>query len=171
MPVPSQAGPQPAAPTSGPAQNPLAALLRQRAAPIQKPAPTHAQTVAALMHLSAVQEMLGLTQLPELGKANIRPEIYDATAELMAQGLVTLPQVMTEIRNIPADPPGQRTWVTTHLRNIALAKEQILSDHAQAFPGNGDVQSEMASIPPQDQSVSHVDNMKSIVNHYSGRRR
>lgn len=172
-PVIPQPGPPPAAPTSAPAGSPLAGLLaQQQGQPQQKPAPNQQQTVAALMHLTAVQkEMEKLSNLPGIGKENIRPEIFDTTAELMGRGLFTLPQVMNEIKTIPSDPPGQRNWVMTHLRNVVLAQKQILADHAQAFPGTGDAQGEVAASAQPYDPDSHADLMKSLATHYSGRKR
>lgn len=177
QPVAPPPGPAPAAPTSAPAPSPnaLASLLQGGAGPgqlPQRPTPNHQQTVAALVHLQAVQKAMdGLSRLPGLGKENIRPEIFDATADLMGQGMFTLPQVMNEIKAIPADPPGQKQWVLQHLQQISAAQKQILMDHAQGNPGSGDFATEMANLPAGDDSGSHVDTMKSVVDHYSTRRR
>lgn len=170
-----QGAPPGAAPGGG--GNPLAALLQgggaQGGVPGQggPPAPSHAQTVAALTHLQAVQKSMdGLSRLPGIGKENIRPAIFDSIAELLSQRLFTLPQVMTEIKSIPSDPPGQRNWVLTHLRQISEAQKQLLMDHAQGSPGTGDLASELANSQ-MDPSQSHTDMMGSVADHYSGRRR
>lgn len=171
--VPPQPGPPPAAPTSAPSASPLAGLLQQQQAQqAQKPAPNQQQTVAALVHLTAVQkEMEKLANLPDIGKENIRPEIFDVTAELMGRGLFTLPEIMNEIKTIPSDPPGQRVWVMTHLKNASLAQKQILADHAQAFPGTGDAAGEVAASPIDYDPDTHTDVMRDLAAHYSGRRR
>lgn len=153
---------------------PLAGLLQQGGgAPAQAgpPAPSHAQTVAALTHLQAVQKQMdALSRLPGIGKENVRPQIFDSIAELLSQRMFTLPQVMTEIKTIPADPPGQRNWVLAHLRQISEAQKQILMDHAQGNPGTGDLPTELAASQ-QDPAKSHTDMMGELVGHYSGRRR
>jgi hypothetical protein len=166
-------GPAPAtAPPPGAGGNPLAGLLQGGGAPAQRPAPTHTQTVAALTHLQAVQRtMAKLSRLPGIGKQNIRPDIFDATADLMGRAMLTLPQVMNELKNIPADPPGQKQWVLQHLNDVMEAQHQILNDHAQAFPGSGDFATEMANLPPQVAPQSHIEMMGDVANHYVGKRR
>lgn len=160
-----------AAPGGG--ASPLAGLLQQGQAPTQAgpPAPSHAQTVAALTHLQVVQKQMdALSRLPGIGKENIRPAIFDSIAELLSQRMFTLPQVMTEIKTIPADPPGQKNWVLTHLRQTSEAQKQILMDHAQGNPGTGDLPTELAASQ-QDPAKSHTDMMGELVGHYAGRRR
>jgi len=172
MSMPPPAGPQPAAPNSGPAPGPMAGLLNQQAQqPAQKPAPDTKQTIATLMHLQASQkEFEQLSQLPDVGKENVRPAIFDAMASMMAKGFVTLPQVMNEMRNIPADPPGQKQWILTHLKNAVQAQQMVLSDHGQAFPSSGDALADLPASPAEDDG-SHADMMSGVAAHYVGRRR
>jgi hypothetical protein len=128
--------------------------------------------VAALTHLQAMQRtMAKLSRLPGIGKENIRPAIFDASADLLGRAMLSLPQVMNEIKSIPADPPGQKQWVLQHLNDVMEAQRQILSDHAQAFPGSGDFATEMANLPPQVAPQSHVEMMGDVANHYVGKRR
>lgn len=135
--------------------------------PQQRPTISHAQTVATLNHLQAFQSQFKrLAKNPKLGKENIRPEIFNATADLIGEGWITLPQVMNEIKSLPIDPPGQKKWVMQHLANTMVARSQILADHAASNPPMPSMADQQARYVPK--SNAHADLMSEVARNYKG---
>lgn len=154
--------------------NPAAGLMQpggqpgQPQQPAQRPPMSHAHTVAVLNHLQAfTSQFKRLSRNPKLGKENIRPEIFYATADLMGEGWITLPQVMNEIKSLPTDPPGQKKWVLQHLANTMVARSQVLADHAVSGPPpSGNFQQEQTNFTPK--SDAHANLMSEVARNYKG---
>jgi len=137
----------------------------------QPPAPDHAQTVAAITHLGEFQRRFrALQAIPDIGKASIRGEVIDMMADVMGDGLVTLPQVMSQLKTFPSDPLAQKQWVDKHYQNTAQALQTILAQHAQAFPRTG-----LEPVPPMTGkggvAQNHATMMGALVDHYKSRTR
>lgn len=160
-------------PTPG-ASSAIAQIMKSPAGqqqPGQPPKLSHAQTTAVLFHLQSVGKQLQrLATNPGLGKENIRPAIFDATADMLGQGLFTLPQLMNEIKSLPTDPPGQKKWVMQHLQNIPLAMHQVLDDHRQtAPPGSGNFGQEAQTFAPGGEAApAHSELMSQVAQAYKG---
>ena len=102
---------QPSAPQpqGAPQGNPLQRIApAMGGAPMQQPAPTQAQTVAAVRRLSAVQEaMRSVMSADGFGRTNQRPKILDEASKLMAAKVLSLPEIMQSIGDVPDDPLAQ----------------------------------------------------------------
>lgn len=148
----------------------MAALGSRAAAQPQSPQLSHQMTVAAITHFQAVKKQLTrLAANPGLGKENIRPAIFNATADLLGEGFFTLPQLMNEIKSLPVDPPGQKKWVMQHLSNVTLAQHQVLDDHRANAQGSGDFASEAQGFAPVGVGAPvHSDLMSQVSRAYKG---
>lgn len=148
----------------------LSALLQQRQGPGQgrpgqRPAPNYEQTVAALHHLTQFhRRWTELLSDPEIGKKNLRPELTDMMADVMGEGLATLPQVMTLLSGFPSEPLAQRQWVQKHSDNDLKAIDMILAQHAAAFPRSGDPMRD-GPIPGPSKS-DHLDVIGGLMKNY-----
>lgn len=127
--------PQSGAPQGGPVQ--------------QRPAPSHAQTVATLLHLHAFEQMYrGLAAMPELGKNNIRPKIIDGVVNLVSERFISAGQAAQLMGGVPDDPPEQKKWVMQHFAKDRAAEAILLAHHAQGSPeGIGYDETPMAGRP------------------------
>jgi hypothetical protein len=167
MPPQGAGGPQPQGGQGQPNQLGaiMAALQQAPQMPQGQPSPSHEQTSAALWHLHEVQRYMGaLLARPGVGTTNMRPAIFDAVSKMLADGLFTLPQLMNELKSLPADPKGQKQWIVQHLTHARQAQLQILNDHRQTAQGTGDWASEQAANPPSGRE--HLDIMNDLRSHY-----
>jgi hypothetical protein len=126
----------------------------QAAGPQGVPAPTHAQTVAALRHFHAVMgELRGLATNPDLGKANVKSSIIDGTTKLVSQRMMSPGQAVEMLASVPDKPYQQKMWVAQHLQNAMLARAAVLMHHAVAFAGTPPQQAPSADSHQQDLSA------------------
>jgi hypothetical protein len=101
------------------------------------PAPSHAQTVAALRHFHAIQQQLDLLlKNPDLGKSSIKTAIIDGTTRLVAERILSAPEAVAQLSNVPDDPQAQRKWVQTTMQQTYQANEAILA-HRQSAVASG----------------------------------
>jgi hypothetical protein len=137
----------------------------------QQPAPTHEETVAALHHTSIVsKELMGLLRDPALGKKDARSQIVDASLELVAKGIATVPAIVEQIKGLPADPQGQLNWVKGHLLANQLAQFAVLEHYRAANPPTlepWDTEKQRIHVKSKK---SHGDIIKGLVDHYRGPR-
>src|ERR1700693_2568973 len=113
--------------------SPLQELLAQQQQQAPAP-PTREQIVATIKHFQAVKkQFMPIAMNTGLGKENLRPKIFDATATLLGEGIFTLPQAINGTKDLPTDPPGQKKWILQHLQNIQQAERMIL-EHYSAGP-------------------------------------
>ena len=97
--------------------------------PPQKTSITKQQLIAGLHHLNAFQKQFSpILKNPDLGKSNIRPKIFDASATLIGQGIFSVPEVMNGIKDLPDDPIGQKKWLEKIVTNAMLAEKKLISD-------------------------------------------
>lgn len=72
--------------------------------------------VTALTHTTEVSKaLMTLFGDPELGKKDARLRFLDAALELMQKDLITVPEVVEQIKSLPADPQEQVQWVNSYL--------------------------------------------------------
>jgi hypothetical protein len=136
---------------------------QQGAAPQQQaPAPNHAQTVAALRHLTALkQELVTLLKNPDLGKADMRSAIIDGVTKLVADRVVPPSAAVQKLATVPETPFQQKKWVENDYAQNAQAENVILAHHAAAFAGQGEQ-------PPGDPD-NHMQDIQGLMSsHYSG---
>lgn len=160
-PVEAQGQPQPQ-PQAAPA-NPLAALAgRMGAQQQQAPAPTHAQTVAVMHRLGQIKTALRpVMDDPHLGSKNIRPKLLDAASKLLAAKVVSLTDIMSEIKGLPEDPIEQKKFVEGLYNNATQGQTAILEQHRHADLPEG-------SGPDEWTPETHDDHIASLMQQYGG---
>lgn len=135
------------------------------------PAPDYSHTEATLRHLSIFQrKWQELLKTPGIGKTNIRPQIMEMMADVMGEGLVSLPQVMSQLKSLPPDPLQQKQWIEKHFEQGQLAISSVLAHHALAFPRTGNPSTD-PPVPPPNDNDNHQQMMGEVVEHYSGKRK
>lgn len=136
--------------------NQLAGVTQQ---PQQQPRPTRDQTIAGLHHFSAIQKQFGpLLKNTGLGQSNMRPKIFDAAANLVGEQVVSVPEVMNAIKDLPDDPIGQKKWVEHMVGTAAMAQKKLISDFMQNGEDTGE--------PSAWSADSHRDHVKGLMAHY-----
>ena len=94
------------------------------------------QVIAGLHHLGAFQKQYGpILKSPEIGKKNIRPKIFDASATLIGQGIFSVPEIMNGIKDLPSDPVDQKKWLEAKLMAAQQAEQKLVSDYVKQGPG------------------------------------
>jgi hypothetical protein len=156
----------PVQPNMQPQQNQLGGIMQgqpqqQRQPGQQQPTQlTKQQVIAGLHHFTAFDKAFSpLLKNPDLGKSNIRPKIFDASASLIGQGIFSVPEVMNGIKDLPDDPLGQKKWLEQKLASTAMAEKKIVSDYIAQGPGQ----------EPQEPAWSpdnHSDHMAGMMANY-----
>jgi hypothetical protein len=138
------------------------------AAPAKPPAPDYQQTASAVYHLSEFQRKYKkLLSDPEIGRKNMRPEMLEMMADVLGEGLATLPQIMSQVKDFPTEPLQQKQYIEKHFQQAQAATVAILQHHAAAFPRNG-----TEPIPPVNVGGDdhHAVLGGMMGSHYGGRR-
>jgi hypothetical protein len=152
------------------APQPAQAQPGQPGAQAAPPAPTHAQTVAVLRHTTAIaKELRGLLKLPELGKSSVKQQIIDGTVGLVASGILTTTQAVSMLSTVPSEPLLQRKWAKSQLESTMAAMNNVLDHHSAAFPGTGDLATEMQLS--QSDEDKHFDDINAALAHFQPARR
>jgi hypothetical protein len=108
------------------------------ATPSAAPAPTHAQTVAALRHFGAIaQKLQGALADPDAGKANMKSKVIDGMTELVGSRMMSPAEAVQVLATFPERPFDQRAWLANHLNQTLQARDMVLTHHATAFAGQG----------------------------------
>ena len=155
-PIPPQQA-QAAAPS-----NPLAALAQGTQQQRLAPAPTKAQTVAAVHRFSEIKAALKpVRDDPNLGTKNIRPKLLDAASELLASKVLSLPEIMNAIKGLPDDPMQQKKFVDQIYGTADQAQAMVLQHHRSAqVPDDPNA----AQWSPDN----HADQMAGLMRQYNG---
>lgn len=139
--------------------------------PAQQPAPSHEQAVAALIHFERLSQDFGkLLADPEIGKKDMKRDIYDMAAGLLGEGFSTLPSLMGELQTIPKDPPDQYKWIKQHADNAQMAAAKVFRDYRAANRGSGDWVADGAALQKHSMA-NHSKIMSGVTSHYKGRAR
>lgn len=135
IPLPDQ---QPAQPPS--ASNPaMPSPPSQASQPAQMPVPNHQETVAALRHFMAIVGRLKtLAKDPALGRSDCKSQLIDGMTSLVAERMISAPQAVAQLGNVPPDPVGQRKWVNQMLQQTIAAQNNVLDHHVAAHPATLD---------------------------------
>lgn len=159
-----QSPPQPQGMAQG--NNPLARLAGPLPGlPPRQPAPTAAQATAAVHRFRAVMDaMRSVMSEPNYGRANVRPAILDAASKLLASRLISLPETMNAIGQIPDDPLAQKQQVE-QIFNSARQGATSVIDHHGAAVASGKL--------PRDggekyDAGNHDRHMTGLLGHYPG---
>src|SRR5579864_1348645 len=158
-------GPQPA---MGALQGvPGAPQDQQQAAPA--PAPTHEQAVAALRHFQAIiAEGRTLLKNPDIGKASIKSAIQDGAVKLVADGIISAADAVSQLATVPERPFDQKQWVEKLYVNAVQAQAAVLDHHRAAHIGTGDygIESQMHKSDPDMHKQTLAGMMET---HYRGK--
>src|ERR1017187_6903233 len=133
-----QQQPQPQQQQQAQQSNQLGGIMQGQGQPQGQPKTniTKQQLIAGLHHLNAFQKQFSpLLKNPELGKSNVRPKIFDASAALIGQGIFSVPEVMNGIKDLPDDPLGQKKWLEQNLSGTMMAEKKLVSDYIAQGPG------------------------------------
>lgn len=97
---------------------------------------TKNQVIAGLHHFNQVIKQLSpILKAPETGKSNIRGKIFDASANLVGEGIATVPEIMNGIKDLPSDPVGQKKWLEKTLTTAMMAEKKLVSAYIAQGPG------------------------------------
>ena len=92
----------------------------------------------------------------------MRPKIFDASANLIAEGIATVPEIMNGMKSLPDDPLGQKKWIEQKISDAKMASQKIVSDYISQGPGS-------EPDGPDWTQDSHKDHMHGLMGNY-GRR-
>lgn len=164
MPPPAQAqtGPQGNGLQQG---GPPANGAAPQAAPL--PPPTHEQTVAALRHFDAIKgELTTLLKDPAAGRSDLKSKIIDGVTKLVSERILSAPQAVQQLAQVPSDPLQQRKWMQTMLTQAVQAEQGIVEHHRNTNLGSGDwaTEAQKHNTNPDD----HMEHMKALNANYSG---
>lgn len=131
--------------------------------PQAPPAPSHAQTVAALRHFAAIiGELNTLVKDPDLGKADMKSAIIDGTTKLVSERMMSPAQAVQMLATVPERPFDQKAWIQNHMQQAMLGRGMVLAHHAAAFAGAGP--------EPTPDADDHMADLSSMMQaHYQGR--
>lgn len=127
------------------------------------PPPSHQQTVVALRHFSAIEKELGgLLADPDLGKADMKSQIIDGATKLVAGGILTPVQAVTQLGAVPTRPYDQKAWLEKNFSQAVQAQQMVLAHHAAgaAMGQQGD------TMPPNP--ANHAGAVASLAAQYKG---
>jgi hypothetical protein len=97
------------------------------------PEPTHAETVAGLTHLTAIENgLITILNSPKCGRENIRPDAYNEASKLTGKGHWSIPQAMNELQGFPESPIDQRRFIERKLMQVQAARNILLMGRARA---------------------------------------
>lgn len=142
----------------------------QQQGPQQAPAPTHAQTVAALRHFNAVLgELKGLLGNPDLGKANLKSTIIDGMTKLVAERIIPPAAAVSQLASVPDQPFQQKQWAMNHYAQTVQAQAAVLDHHRQSAMGTGNYDLENALHGDESDPETHMETMQGTMQqHYAG---
>lgn len=159
---PDSVSPAPPNPDAGSSNALTGPAPRPRSMP---PAPTHAQTVAALRHFMAiVDELQTLQKNPALGKSDIHSQIVDGVTNLVASRFIKPEMAVMQLAGVPDSPLGQRKWVQQLLQQTIAAQNGVLAHHAIGTPGTLDWKTESQHAPYS--SDDHLSTMDGLAGNY-----
>lgn len=113
--------------------NPLEKLMPQQQA-MPRPAPTipPGEAMAGIHRFSSVRAaMASVLADPKLGRENIRPKLLDAGSKLLASKVLSLPELMNAIKDLPDDPVKQRQFVDNIFNSAGQAREVLMQQYQQ----------------------------------------
>jgi hypothetical protein len=131
------------------------------------PPPTHEQTVAALRHFDAIKgELTTLLKDPAAGRSDLKSKIIDGVTKLVSERILSAPQAVQQLAQVPSDPLLQRKWMQTMLTQAVQAEQGIVEHHRNTNLGSGDwaTEAQKHNTNPDD----HMEHMKALNANYSG---
>lgn len=121
--------------------------------PAPPPAPSHAQTVAALRHFTAIEkETATLLKNPDCGKTDMRSAIIDGVTRLVAKGITTAADAVRELGSVPDKPFDQKQWLEKVFTQATQAQTAMLALHQHGV-ANGMTPDQTAPSPDDHQAT------------------
>jgi len=137
------------------------------AAAAPPPPPTHAQTVAALRHFDAIKgELTEVLKDPACGRSDLKSKIIDGVTKLVADRIISAPQAVSQLANVPSDPLSQRKWLQTQLQQAMQAEQGIVEHHRNTNLGSGDWATEAQKHNTNPDT--HMQDMAGLAANYGG---
>jgi hypothetical protein len=100
--------------------------------------------------------------LPEFGKSNVRPAVMDAASKLLGSKLLSLPEIMNSLGELPDDPLKQKEAIQGIYNTAQQAEAHVLDSHGAAIASG--------KLPPdggpQYDAGSHEQHMTGLMSHY-----
>lgn len=128
----------------------------------QRPQPSYGQTRAAMHRFEAVRNaLMPILKDKKIGRESVKKEIMSAGATLLGQQVLSMAEVMNEIKNLPDQPADQQLWLQKMIDNTRQA-EMAVMDHYQQAGGDWAADSQMAKWSPE----SYSSDLKGLMKHY-----
>lgn len=132
------------------------------------PPPSHEQTVAALRHFDAIKgELVALLQDPAAGRSDLKSKIIDGVTKLVSERMISAPQAVQQLAQVPSDPLAQRKWMQTMLAQTVQAENNVLDHYGHGNPSLGDVAGHFAGRSGGNRD-DHMEHMKALHANYAG---
>lgn len=132
------------------------------------PPPTHEQTVAALRHFDAIKgELTLLLKDPAAGKSDLKSRIIDGVTKLVSERMISAPQAVQQLSQVPSDPLAQRKWLQTMLMQAVQAEHGLIEHHRNTNLGSGDWATE--SQQHVSDPDAHMGHMAALAKNYGGK--
>ena len=127
----------------------------------------HATAAAGLRHLAEFsRHWREIMQEPGFGTKDIKGSILEMMADVMGDGLVTLPQVMDLLKRLPTQPLQQRQFVEQHYKQDQQAQMILMERYAQQAGPGGPWEQEQAKMQQSSNRDNHVATMERLVGHF-----
>ena len=96
------------------------------------------RTIAVLRRSSAIEaELSKLLSNANVGRIDMKSETESAIVSLVASGILTASEVVTEIGTVPERPADQFRWLENHLQRTIDSADAALARHQAEFAGQG----------------------------------
>ena len=118
------------------------------------------QLIAGLHHFSAINKHITpLLNNPAVGKSNMRPKLFDAAASLIGEKVLSVAEVMNDIKDFPDDPLEQKKWFEKLVGMNMQAEKKLISDYIAQGPGQ-------EPEGPEWSMDNHKDHMTGLMGNY-----
>lgn len=131
--------------------------------------PTHEQTVAALRHFSAIKrQLMAILKDPATGRSDVKSKIIDGVTNLVAERMLSAPQAVSQLANVPAEPLEQRKWLQTMMAQAQAAENNILDHYGASSPHFGTVADHFDGTKGISHPDDHMGHLAALHANYKG---
>jgi hypothetical protein len=89
-----------------------------------------------------MNEMRGLLENPDLGKADLKSALIDSTSKIVADRMMSPSVAVAELTTFPDRPYDQRKWVEQKYAQAVQAQAGVLDHHRSSAIGTGNYELE-----------------------------
>lgn len=133
------------------------------------PPPTHEQTVAALRHFSAIKNQLtAILKDAATGKSDVKSKIIDGVTNLVAERILSAPQAVSQLANVPSEPLEQRKWLQTMMQQAQSAENNLLDHYGATSPHFGAVADHFEGTKNISHPDDHMGHLAALHGQYKG---